>query len=56
MCVGCNNNPDYKTRIDKAVEYNNHLIEHAKYHLNVNHIKKSNKISYLLILHQNVNS
>ena len=44
VCVGCNNNPDYKTRINKAVEYNNHLIEHAKYHLNVNHIKKSNKI------------
>lgn len=30
--------------IHKAIEYNNHLIEHAKYHLNVNHIKKSNKI------------
>ena len=21
VCVGCNNNPDYKTRIDKAIEY-----------------------------------
>lgn len=23
VCVGCNNNPDYKTRIDKAIEYIN---------------------------------
>ena len=21
VCVGCNNNPDYKTRIDKAIKY-----------------------------------
>ena len=21
VCVGCNNNPDYKSRIDKAIEY-----------------------------------
>ena len=21
VCVGCNNNPDYKQRIDKAIEY-----------------------------------
>ena len=21
VCVGCDNNPDYKTRIDKAIEY-----------------------------------
>jgi hypothetical protein len=31
-------------RIDKAIEYNNHLIKDAKYHLNLGHLKKMNKI------------
>ena len=35
---------DYKSRIDKAIEYNEHLIEHAKYHLNLGHLKKMRKI------------
>lgn len=34
----------YKTKFDKAIEYNNHLIEHAKYHLNLGHLKKMKKI------------
>lgn len=29
---------------DKAIEYNEHLIEHAKYHLNLGHLKKMRKI------------
>ena len=35
---------DLQRRIDKAIEYNNHLIEHAKYHLNLGHLKKMKKI------------
>ena len=31
-------------RIDKAIEYNNHLIRDAKYYLNLGHLKKMNKI------------
>ena len=27
VCVGCNNNPDYKSRIDKAIEY---IEEHKR--------------------------
>ena len=27
-----------------AIDYNNHLIEHAKYHLNLGHLKKMKKI------------
>lgn len=38
------NNDIYKSRIDKAIEYNNHLIKDAKYHLNLGHLKKMNKI------------
>lgn len=32
------------TRIDKAIEYNEHLIKDAKYHLNLGHLKKMRKI------------
>ena len=31
-------------RIDKAIEYNEHLIRDAKYHLNLGHLKKMKKI------------
>lgn len=30
VCVGCNNNPDYKTRIDKAIEYGKNCLENIK--------------------------
>lgn len=33
-----------KERIDKAREYNEHLIRDAKYHLNLGHLKKMKKI------------
>lgn len=29
---------------DNAINYNEHLIEHAKYHLNLGHLKKMRKI------------
>lgn len=31
-------------KIDKAIEYNEHLIRDAKYHLNLGHLKKMKKI------------
>lgn len=37
-------NKQLKERINKAIDYNNHLIEHAKYHLNLSHLKKMKKI------------
>lgn len=30
--------------IQEAILYNNHLIKHAKYHLNLGHLKKMSKI------------
>lgn len=35
---------DLEERIDKAIEYNEHLIRDAKYHLNLGHLKKMKKI------------
>lgn len=35
---------EYATKIDKAIEYNEHLIRDAKYHLNLGHLKKMKKI------------
>lgn len=37
-------NQKYKEAIDKAIEYNEHLIRDAKYHLNLGHLKKMKKI------------
>lgn len=37
-------NKQLKERIDKAIEYNEHLIRDAKYHLNLGHLKKMRKI------------
>lgn len=34
----------YKRTIDKAIEYNDHLIRDAKYRLNLGHLKKMKKI------------
>lgn len=34
----------YKSIIDKAINYNEHLIRDAKYHLNLGHLKKMDKI------------
>ena len=31
-------------KIDQAIEYNEHLIRDAKYHLNLGHLKKMKKI------------
>lgn len=30
--------------IDRAIEYNNHLMRDAKYHLNLGHLRKMKKI------------
>lgn len=34
----------YERTIDKAIEYNDHLIRDAKYRLNLGHLKKMKKI------------
>lgn len=34
----------YRSILNELDEYNNHLIEHAKYHLNLGHLKKIKKI------------
>ena len=44
LIITLNKEMELEERIDKAIEYNNHLIEHAKYHLNLGHLKKMNKI------------
>ena len=33
-----------KNKINEAIEYNEHLIRDAKYHLNLGHLKKMKKI------------
>ena len=33
VCVGCNNNPDYKSRIDKAIKYLKLKVDIPKNHL-----------------------
>ena len=37
-------NAKLQQKIDKAIEYNEHLIRDAKYHLNLGHLKKMKKI------------
>lgn len=33
VCVGCNNNPDYETRINKAIEYINKTTNNTMFEL-----------------------
>ena len=34
----------YRSILNELNDYNNHLIEHAKYHLNLGHLNKIKKI------------
>lgn len=39
-CVGCNNNPDYKSRIDKAVEYIKEYCIDDEFYINLTNKEK----------------
>ena len=44
VCVGCNNNPDYKSRIDKTIEY----IEENKQLFMFDNLRKDGTLQYTI--------